>query len=64
METPTEITVCLLEVVVMPNGEVICNGRTLGWVEATGGRGLSTFLTPIDAWRKRERADAEPREEA
>lgn len=33
---PTEITVCDLEVVVMPNGEVICAGRTVGWVKALG----------------------------
>jgi hypothetical protein len=26
---PTEITVCSLQVVVMPNGEIICNGHTL-----------------------------------
>jgi hypothetical protein len=28
---PKEITVCNLEVVVMPNGEVICQGKTVGW---------------------------------
>lgn len=35
MKTPPKtITVCSLEVVVMPNGEVICNGKTLGWVNS------------------------------
>lgn len=31
MEQPDNITLCLLEVVVMPNGEVICLGKTIGW---------------------------------
>lgn len=30
-QIPKEITVCRLEVVLMPNGEVICNGKKLGW---------------------------------
>ena len=30
---PEEITVCNLEVVVMPNGEVISNGKSLGYFE-------------------------------
>lgn len=33
---PDDITVCDLEVIVMPNGEVICNGKTLGWVTSLG----------------------------
>lgn len=33
---PKEITVCWLEVVVMPNGEVICLGKTVGWVKTLG----------------------------
>lgn len=33
---PAEITVAHLEVVVMPNGEVICLGRTLGWIKELG----------------------------
>jgi hypothetical protein len=28
---PTEITLAWLQVVVMPNGEVICSGQTVGW---------------------------------
>ena len=40
-EAPTEITLCNLEVVVMPNGEVICLGTTIGWVHKLG-----EYLTP------------------
>lgn len=40
-KAPEEITVCNLEVVVMPNGEVICLGKTVGWVKELG-----KFLTP------------------
>jgi len=28
---PDEITVCNLEVVLMPQGEIICKGKTVGW---------------------------------
>jgi len=35
-KAPREITVCDLEVVVMPNGEVICLGKTVGWVKELG----------------------------
>jgi len=35
-ETPTEITLCNLEVIVMPQGEVICLGKTIGWVKDLG----------------------------
>ena len=30
MKQPKEIVCCLLEVIVMPNGEIICLGKTLG----------------------------------
>ena len=30
---PKEITICNLEVLVMPNGEIICLGKTLGWFD-------------------------------
>jgi hypothetical protein len=30
-EKPKEIMLCNLEVVVMPNGEVLCLGKSLGW---------------------------------
>ena len=36
MTPPKEITVAALEVIVMPNGEVICAGKTLGWVYTLG----------------------------
>lgn len=28
---PEEITVCELECVLMPQGEIICSGKTIGW---------------------------------
>ena len=28
---PQEITLCNLEVVLMPQGEIICLGKSLGW---------------------------------
>jgi len=31
MEQPKEITICNLQVVIMPNGEIICMGKTMGW---------------------------------
>lgn len=33
---PKKITVCNLEVVLMPNGEIICSGKTLGWIKELG----------------------------
>jgi len=30
-EQPKRIIACKLEVVLMPNGEVICIGKTVGW---------------------------------
>lgn len=30
-EQPKNIVICTLEVVVMPQGEVICLGKTVGW---------------------------------
>jgi hypothetical protein len=33
---PEEITPAWLNVVVMPNGEVICLGKTVGWVRSLG----------------------------
>jgi hypothetical protein len=32
-QLPYEITLCTLEVVLMPNGEVICMGKTVGWFD-------------------------------
>jgi len=38
---PDEITLCNLEVIVMPNGEVLCSGNSIGWVKTLG-----KYLTP------------------
>lgn len=32
-KVPEGMKVCLLEVLVMPNGEIICLGKTIGWFE-------------------------------
>jgi hypothetical protein len=42
LDNPKEITPCTLQVVVMPNGEIICAGQTVGYVRALG-----KFLTVI-----------------
>lgn len=39
-QCPKDITPATLEVIVMPNGEVICLGRTVGWFKE-----LRTVLT-------------------
>lgn len=44
---PDDITLCYLEVAVMPNGEVLSFGRHCGRV--TGPKGLGRFLTPVSA---------------
>lgn len=38
---PEEIKVCRLQVVLMPNGEVVCNGKSVGWFDK-----LSKYLEP------------------
>jgi len=38
---PEDITVCNLEVVLMPNGEIISLGKTVGWF-----RDYKNYLTP------------------
>jgi len=35
-ENPKEMTICNLEVLVMPQGEVLCLGKTVGWVKDLG----------------------------
>jgi len=40
-EVPKEITLCNLECILMPNGEVLCNGRTVGWFGE-----LAAYLMP------------------
>lgn len=42
-EQPEDITVCKLEVVLMPNGEVICLGKTIGWFDT-----LKKYLSPSE----------------
>ena len=37
-EQPTEITVCKLVCVLMPQGEIICLGKTIGWFKDFGER--------------------------
>jgi len=33
IEQPEEITLCTLECIVMPSGEVLVLGKTIGWYE-------------------------------
>ena len=40
-EAPEEMTICNLEVLVMPNGEILCLGKSIGWVDKLG-----EYLTP------------------
>ena len=35
-QEPDEPTTCTLEVLVMPNGEILCYGRTIGWLNDLG----------------------------
>lgn len=44
---PEEITLATLDVVVMPNGEVLFLGKCLGWV-SPGGSDIGKYLTPIE----------------
>lgn len=57
MEQPKEITICNLEVVVMPNGEVICLGKSLGWFNK-----LAKYLSPLLTKAEEELADNARRE--
>lgn len=36
MKNPDELTIMHLEVLVMPNGEILCHGKTIGWVKDLG----------------------------
>lgn len=40
-KAPSDITICNLEVIVMPSGEILCGGTSLGWIEKFG-----KYLTP------------------
>ena len=44
LKPPSMISICNLEVVAMPNGEVISKGRTLGFVKDF--KGFLTFQAP------------------
>lgn len=41
-ENPNQIMLAKLEVIVMPNGEIICAGQTVGYV-----RGIGKYLSDI-----------------
>lgn len=30
-DQPNEIKICTLDVILMPQGEIICMGKTIGW---------------------------------
>ncbi len=57
MEHPKEITLCNLEVVVMPNGEIICLGKSIGWFDK-----YAKYLSPILTAAEEELADDARRE--
>jgi hypothetical protein len=42
-EQPKEITIVNLEALLMPNGEVICAGKTLGWFDKLG-----KYIHPVE----------------
>lgn len=46
-KSPEEITLAKLEVVVMPNGEIISLGKTIGYVSELGSK-LSDLKSGID----------------
>lgn len=39
---PRELLICSLECMLMPNGEIISGGKTLGWFDTLG-----KYLTPL-----------------
>ena len=45
-ESPKEMTSAKLDVLVMPNGEILCNGNTIGYVQ-TYGKFLSQLKNAI-----------------
>jgi len=49
LNNPETITLCSLQVVVMPNGEIICAGKTIGFVKNIG-----EFLTIIKSKNGRD----------
>ena len=47
-EQPKEITVCNLQVILMPQGEIICLGKTVGWF-----KNLKKYLTVCQPTNKK-----------
>lgn len=47
MKVPTVPTPAILDVLVMPNAEIICNGKSLGFV--TGKMNLARYVRPLDS---------------
>ena len=35
-EDPNAMLICNLEVLLMPNGEIICEGKSIGWFDKLG----------------------------
>jgi len=50
-EPPKEMMLAKLDVLVMPNGEILCAGKTLGWVDGEIGQHLSNFTDAITGKR-------------
>jgi hypothetical protein len=46
-QPPKQISAATLEVVVMPNGEVICDGKSIGYVKTLG-----KYLTLLESTHK------------
>lgn len=42
-KVPEEITVCVLQCLLMPQGEIICCGKTIGWFKDFG-----KYLQPLE----------------
>lgn len=56
-QAPDKMTLAKLEVLVMPNGEILCEGVTLGWVKSNQGiaKHLSNFKSAITGQPVNER---------
>ena len=46
---PKELTICTLEVLLMPNGEILCLGKSIGWFKE-----FKKYLTVISKVEKGE----------
>lgn len=47
-QAPKEMTLAKLDVLVMPNGEILCEGATIGWINLSNmGKRLSGFRSAI-----------------